>query len=196
MVVRNARQIVVGGLAVIGAGVLILTALTVAYISWWSTRPIAVARTCNQPDSIEYGPGETYHVFLKRTGSLLGGESVTAWVGRSPDYGVAVPLASAEPIDEVRCDWSLEGVTVTEVRGIAHTVPARVFVGGRGRAALATTASSEVVPRPVCWWPVGTAGEALGLGHGATGLCPTVWQALSDMGSSARRRYRRDPRRR
>ncbi len=123
------RRLLGGLLASIGAATLITAIATVGWFASADFSRIHPLQTCDQPSDIVYEPGAAYHVYRSEIGGWLSDQqSVT--VGREPGYGVPVILHPSAA-GNVTCSWSAMGVTVTDSVGIAHTVPASVFIGGR-----------------------------------------------------------------
>ena len=96
---------------------------------WTST-----TRACTQPSNVDYGDGARYGLFVRKpTVALsLSRPPSTAVVSRyDGSYADAIELHDASDADEVDCVWTHDGIEIREPNGVAHTVPATVFRGGR-----------------------------------------------------------------
>ena len=64
---------------------------------------------------------------------LLRSDELRAVVGRGDgSHGVVVALnPSTTDLEGIACSWGPDGVEILEPNGIAHSIPAVVFIGGR-----------------------------------------------------------------
>ena len=94
----------------------------------WST----TTRACSQPSNIDYGDG-VYGVYVRTPVVVLamGKPHLEAVVSRSGNHGDVITLHTATDARQLTCRWDADGVEIRESTGVAHTVPATVFTGGR-----------------------------------------------------------------
>ena len=129
---KVARAILGAGVAAIALTVGLYAAVTfgTGTAPGWAT----TERACLQPDTLSYVEGSAYGVYVKEPWALaLTSGPSHAVVSRdaSGGYGVWVELNRSGDPRRVTCTWTADAVEIRETNGIVHTVPARVFTGGR-----------------------------------------------------------------
>ena len=121
--------LVVVAVVVVGiTGLWVAATFVLGEVPMWST----TTRACSQPSDIDYGDG-VYGVYVRKPTVVLSLDTPhsVAVVSRSGNHGDTIALHTATDAHQLTCRWDADGVEIRESTGIAHSVPATVFTGGR-----------------------------------------------------------------